>query len=54
MSLRARASVLDTCKVENVMDSWAARDQLRMNQIILDTTHQIVTLSVLSYSYGCL
>ena len=28
MSLRARASVLDTCKVENVMDSWAARDSI--------------------------
>ena len=25
MSLRAGISVLDTCKVENMMDSWAAR-----------------------------
>ena len=25
MSLRARTSVIDTCKVENVMGSWAAR-----------------------------
>ena len=28
MSLRARPSVLDTCKVENVMNSWAARDSV--------------------------
>ena len=27
-SLRARTSVLDTCKVENVMNSWAARDSV--------------------------
>ena len=28
MSLRARTSVLDTCKVENVIDNWAARDSV--------------------------
>ena len=28
MSLRARTSVLDTCTVENVMDSCAARDSV--------------------------
>ena len=26
--LRARTSVLDTCKLENVTDSWAARDSV--------------------------
>ena len=28
MTPRARTSVLDTCKVENLMDSWAARDSV--------------------------
>ena len=28
MRLRARTSVLDTCKVENVMESWASRDSV--------------------------
>ena len=28
MSLRVRISVLETCKVENVMDSWADRDSV--------------------------
>ena len=30
MSVQARTSVLDTCKVENMMDSWAAKDSVRM------------------------
>ena len=28
MSLRARASALDTCKVESMMDNWAAKDSV--------------------------
>ena len=28
MSILARTSLLDTCKVENVMDSWAAKDSV--------------------------
>ena len=47
MSLRSRVSVLDTCKVENMVDSWVVRDSVENGWIVLDTTHQIVALSVL-------
>ena len=39
-----------TCKVENVMDSWMVRDSVGL---ALETTRQIVAMSVLSYSRGC-